>query len=408
MKNKKNKDISTSTLEEIKEKAWESYKNLPKNNSFGSPTYEFQKGDSIRVGNLKNCIADDIKIDNGLTLYGFTFTDKDNKKGYRYTPWYNARPICKDNNKTSFTKEDDINIHFSPTSLESLLNKFYLHGVDMTPEYQRDYVWEDKDKEALLDSIFNHIEIGKFAFIKKDYRSDYLYEILDGKQRLSTLLDFYENRLPYKGVYFNELSFKDRYTFLNTSVVIGETEELTKDEIYKYFYTLNKCGKTMDETHLNKIKALMDEEKGKEFIMDKSIVFTSGEEMYAYLKAGNDLYNPNTEEYVFVYNDADALAIYKLNRREIENFDFTDDGLDDSWSAYLGVGGYILDSPEYEKYKYSENEKERCLYLKPSIDYCKNHFSKEGWINTKDYEKIIANKDNNNKLEEIEEDNIER
>lgn len=35
----------------------------------------------------------------------------------------------------------------------------------MNPNYQRDLVWDLKDKELLIESIFEGIEIGKFTFI---------------------------------------------------------------------------------------------------------------------------------------------------------------------------------------------------------------------------------------------------
>ena len=242
------------TLEEKKKQAWDSYTLLAKNNSFGEPTYSYQIGDRVRIGNLQNCVIDDITSYKGLVLYGFTY-DKDREKCYMYDPWYRVRPYYEKDKETTFTKENNVRIRFYNTSLESLLNKFYLSGVDMNPFYQRDYVWDDQDKEALLDSIFNHIEIGKFAFIHRDdYVDNIGFEILDGKQRLSTLLDFYENRLAYRGVYYNDLSFKDRMTFLNADVTIGETENLSMEQIYEYFYKLNRCGKVMDESHLEKIR----------------------------------------------------------------------------------------------------------------------------------------------------------
>lgn len=74
----------------------------------------------------------------------------------------------------------------------------------MDPDYQRDYVWADKDKEYLLDSIFSKLDIGKFVLVEQDskvwFETHNMYEILDGKQRLSTLVAFYENRIPYHGV----------------------------------------------------------------------------------------------------------------------------------------------------------------------------------------------------------------
>jgi uncharacterized protein with ParB-like and HNH nuclease domain len=69
----------------------------------------------------------------------------------------------------------------------------------MNPDYQRDLVWSLEDKVNLIDSIYNDIEIGRFAFIKTDYSKnnfdfdkDFYWEILDGKQRISAIIDFFE------------------------------------------------------------------------------------------------------------------------------------------------------------------------------------------------------------------------
>ena len=264
---KKNQESKGLTLDEKKEFAWKQMELLCRQRGFGNPTYEFKVGDQVRVGNLKDCVIKEKTSYKGNCIYGYTFNDAsmNNNVGFQYSPWYHIRPYEIGRGETAFSKEDSVRIQFYNTSLESLLNKFYLSGVDMNPVYQRDYVWDDKDKEALLDSIFNHIEIGKFAFIQRDYSFDVGYEILDGKQRLSTLLDFYENRLAYKGVYYNDLSAKDRFTFLNTPVSVGETNNLSMEQIYEYFYKLNRCGKVMSEEHLKKIKEnILDTTEEKE------------------------------------------------------------------------------------------------------------------------------------------------
>lgn len=251
------------TTEQKMQSALEHYISFKKHKSLGEPTYIHNIGEHVRVGNLENCVVCDVQEIDGEVVYGFSYGE--NGDNYMYDAWYNVR---KDSPRgiTNFSSNDDIRINFYNTSLESLLNKYYLSGVDMNPSYQRDYVWDDKDRESLLDSIFNHIEIGKFAFIEKDYSSDISFEILDGKQRLSTLLAFYENRFPYKGAYFDDLSPKDKYTFLDANVSVGTTREMSREQIYRYFYTLNKCGKVMDEAHLEHIKSLIEEsEKEKDY-----------------------------------------------------------------------------------------------------------------------------------------------
>ena len=139
---------------------------------------------------------------------------------------------------------------------------YHCFGINMDPEYQRGYVWTDADKESLLDSVFGNIDIGKFVLVRlegEEYdKKKMSYEILDGKQRLSTLVDFYENRFPYKGCYFNDLSLEDRYCFKNHHISLAEVDTSDKKTILRHFLMLNQTGRAMDKEHLAKIEKMYD------------------------------------------------------------------------------------------------------------------------------------------------------
>lgn len=115
--------------------------------------------------------------------------------------------------------------------------------------------------------------------------------------------------------------------------------------------------------------------------------FNNGMEMYDYLTAGNDLYNTETGDYVFEYNDAHALCVYHLDKDEAKILAEKSKENDEYWGAYLGPEGVILDALEYndDEHRYSENEEMRALYLQSSFAYCEEVFAMEGWIDTKDY-----------------------
>jgi hypothetical protein len=158
---------------------------------------------------------------------------------------------------TSFTQPEKFFIRYSNTDLRELIGKVLEEyaGVDMEPEYQRDYVWEDKDKEALIDSIFNNVSIGHFVFCKNEFKTNSkAYEILDGKQRLSTLVAFFEDRFQYKGYYFSELSRRDKNHFEGFGVTFGTLEYPTLEQKYLAFISLNTSGKVMDKEHLANIQ----------------------------------------------------------------------------------------------------------------------------------------------------------
>lgn len=70
--------------------------------------------------------------------------------------------------------------------------RLYQRGkIDLEPPYQRRPAWKTRQREALLESVFNGIPIPAVILYKtKSGRRAFVYEVMDGKQRLETLLHF--------------------------------------------------------------------------------------------------------------------------------------------------------------------------------------------------------------------------
>ncbi|MFJ8528643.1 DUF262 domain-containing protein [Bacillus sp. NPDC094106] len=225
-----------------------------------SPTYQHKIGDSVSVGCLENAKVEAI-YDDGC-FYEVSYQkmmkvggEKKYTDAIGWYEWMKVRTI-PDESGTNFVKEDNVRLEFFQVTVNSILHKLYHLGIDTSPFYQRDYVWSQEDKEALIDSIFNHVELGKFVLIFRGYEGD-IYEILDGKQRLSALQEFFEDRFPYKGKYFSQLTQRDQNHFANYSISLAESQnELTEKQKLKYFIRLNTTGRVMDKNHLKKVKKM--------------------------------------------------------------------------------------------------------------------------------------------------------
>ena len=165
---------------------------------------------------------------------------------------------------TQFTKEEKYYVRQLNSGIDSLLSMVYAShaGVDFDVEYQREHVWELEDKVALIDSIYNNVDIGKIVFVQlhEGTKGKY-YQVLDGKQRMTALCEFYEDRFPYKGFYFSNLSWQDKHTFRNHPITYGFLENPDKRGIYETFVKLNTCGKPMDHKHIEKVQKLLDDLK---------------------------------------------------------------------------------------------------------------------------------------------------
>lgn len=230
----------------------------------GEPSYRFAVGDKVQVGNLLNCVVDEA-LEGG---YMYLIRSGANCDDYSCWAWTSVRPL-DNGNSTHFAKRNSAlsRLHYSNRSMYSLLSFQYLFGVDFNPDYQRGSVWDEEDREKLLDSIFAGREIGRFVFkqlpfIRANDDGNY-YEIVDGKQRMLTLLAFYENRFPYKGVFYNDLSVLDKNWFMDASIGVAELDQnSTRAEVLEVFLALNESGKPVAKEVLDHARELLKGETG--------------------------------------------------------------------------------------------------------------------------------------------------
>jgi hypothetical protein len=226
----------------------------------------FEIGDRVEIGNLDDNVILEVCNDgkfykvltiNEIIKYG-------QHKGYSfkiwYTPWNNCLPYRKVEDIIeidSLIENDDIRFSYSQRMLDSLISTYYSGaGLDLNPSYQRGNVWTEDQKVALIDSIFKNIDIGK----RRPFREErqHYYEMLDGKQRLTAVLDFIEEKFRYKGKLFSELHRRDQNHLENYSISYAETEPLTEKQKYRYFIKLNTTGTPMDKMHLANVKSKLD------------------------------------------------------------------------------------------------------------------------------------------------------
>lgn len=230
-----------------------------------NPTRSFEVGDGVEVilANWQNCKI--VRVHTSGLFYLIEYTTNNfgrgpEQTGYSWKPWSRIRkPTDHKENLNKRLENRVFNISFHNSQVGSLLTNYFSFGVDMEPEYQRGVVWELSDKQKLIESIFEGIEIGKFVFIHLGYGREGgpMYEILDGKQRLTAIVEFVTDRFQYKGKYFSELSHEDQSYFESFSITMGETREImTLEQKAQYFLRLNVSGVQQDEEHLDRVRKL--------------------------------------------------------------------------------------------------------------------------------------------------------
>ena len=107
------------------------------------------------------------------------------------------------------------------------------------------------------------------------------------------------------------------------------------------------------------------------------MIFNSAREMLDYIQEGNDLYNPNDESYVFLYNGYGSIAEYGISKEHAKELAKQAKENDEYWGAFLGPHGYIFDDPSCDFFEEGDTS---------NLDWCEDHYQLEGWMNTEEVE----------------------
>lgn len=129
--------------------------------------------------------------------------------------------------------------------------------------YQRDFCWTLEQKQLLIESIYNYINIGMIIIKKNSYESvekktkqgkvGYFKDVVDGKQRLNAILGFVNNEFPdLEGRFWKDFSRYGQNRFLDfSSLSYGEIGETATDQDVKdVFLGVNFTGVPISKEHI--------------------------------------------------------------------------------------------------------------------------------------------------------------
>lgn len=163
---------------------------------------------------------------------------------------------------TNFNEISIPELDWNPTVINEL-------GVEV--EYQRPFVWTLEEKQLLIDSIYNNIEIGKIVlrnrtwnWVEKRIKQGLIEhtafkQIVDGKQRCKTILEFINNEFSdSQGNFWDDLSSNAQRKFFSFRyVTYGELGETATDkDVLNTFMCINHAGKPMSKEHLDFVKSI--------------------------------------------------------------------------------------------------------------------------------------------------------
>lgn len=131
--------------------------------------------------------------------------------------------------------------------------------LELDPPYQRKSVWTFKDKQFFLDTILNNYPCPAVYLQKENTEKGPLYNVVDGKQRLSTILDFHDGKIrlsktfgiaEFRGNKFNNLPEDVKSEFYNYIFMVEQIRSDVPIEWGEVFQRVNKNQKTLADQEL--------------------------------------------------------------------------------------------------------------------------------------------------------------
>lgn len=80
---------------------------------------------------------------------------------------------------------------------ETIINQIKKGNIDLDPDFQRRDAWTDKMRSSFIESILLGIPIPQIVLAEQNLDSGSKYIVLDGKQRLTTIMKFSQASQDY-------------------------------------------------------------------------------------------------------------------------------------------------------------------------------------------------------------------
>ncbi|MDY3962896.1 MAG: DUF262 domain-containing protein [Candidatus Cryptobacteroides sp.] len=121
------------------------------------------------------------------------------------------------------------------------------HGkLDIRPAYQREFVYNDKQREAVITTIKNHFPLNVMYWAKRD---DDTFEVIDGQQRTISVCQYVNGDFSYDFKFFENLTKEEQDEILDYKLMVYICEGTDKEKL-DWFRVINIAGVKLTDQEL--------------------------------------------------------------------------------------------------------------------------------------------------------------
>jgi len=118
--------------------------------------------------------------------------------------------------------------------------------LDIRPPYQREFIYDDKQRKAVIDTVTKDFPLNVMYWSVRDNST---YEIIDGQQRTISIAQYVASDFSVEGRYFHNLQPDEREQILDYKLMIYLCSG-TDSERLDWYRTINIAGEELLEQEI--------------------------------------------------------------------------------------------------------------------------------------------------------------
>lgn len=118
--------------------------------------------------------------------------------------------------------------------------------LDIRPPFQREFVYKERQREAVIDTVFKNFPLNVMYWAAKE---DGNFEVIDGQQRTISIAQYINGDFAYMMRYFQNLHDDEKEKFLNYKLMVYFCDGESSEKL-KWFETINIAGEKLTPQEL--------------------------------------------------------------------------------------------------------------------------------------------------------------
>jgi len=118
--------------------------------------------------------------------------------------------------------------------------------LDIRPPYQREFIYKDKQRDAVIDTVTKNFPLNVMYWAVRD---DGNYEVIDGQQRTISLCQYVQGDFAFKNRYFHNLQKNEQEQILKYKLMIYFCSGSDSEKL-EWFKTINIAGEKLTDQEL--------------------------------------------------------------------------------------------------------------------------------------------------------------